>query len=111
MYAPSGQIVNAYREALASSRFRPYWGENAKQQSPDMGDLLLHETAVARFRSKMRREKPVTVPWEETRTQWAARAARCVRQINIDNDVAGLCREFPMRLQECIDSEGERSRK
>ena len=111
MYAPSGQIVNAYREALASSRFRPYWGENAKQQSPDMGDLLLHETAVARFRSKMRREKPVTVPWEETRTQWAARAARCVRQINIDNDVAGLCREFPMRLQECIDCEGERSRK
>ena len=111
MYAPSGLVVNVYRKALAEAGIRPYWGENAKQQAPDMGDMLLHETAVSWFRNRMRREKPVALPWEETRSQWAERAARCVRFINSENDVAGLCREFATRLQDCIDSEGERLRK
>ena len=111
MYAPSGQIVGAFREAVRDAGLRTFWGEDAKKQSPDMGDLLLHETAVSWFRGKMRREKPLTHPWEETRAQWAARAARCVRQINAEYDVAGLCREFPSRLQACKEKDGERLRK
>ena len=106
-----GQIVGAFREAVRDAGLRTFWGEDAKKQSPDMGDLLLHETAVSWFRGKMRREKPLTHPWEETRAQWAARAARCVRQINSEYDVAGLCREFPSRLRACKENDGERLRK
>ena len=73
-----------------------------------MGDLLLHETVVAWFRGKMRRTKPQVLPWEETRAQWAARAASCVRAINAEYNVAGLCAEFPDRLQACMDQGGER---
>ena len=76
-----------------------------------MGDLPLHETAVSWFRSKMRREKPVVVPWAETRAQWTARAAKCLREINAKYNVAGLGRDFPSRLQQCKDNGGERLRK
>ena len=69
---------------------------------------VLHETVVAWFRGKLRRTKPQVLPWEETRTQWAARAVRCARAINADYNVAGLCAEFPDRLQACMDHGGER---
>ena len=64
-----------------------------------MGDLLLHETAVAWFRGKMRRTKPTVVPWEETRAQGAVRAARIVKAITSEYNVQGLCAEFPGRLR------------
>ena len=111
MYAPNGYIVKDYANAVNAAGFRTYFGNNAKKQSPDMGDLLLHETAVSWFRSKMRREKPAVLPWEETRTQWKARAAKCVKAINKEYDVAGLCREFPARLLGCQEREGDRIRK
>ena len=69
MYAPLGMVVHAYAAAVASACFRLYWGQNVEEQAPDMGDLLLHETAVAWFRGEMRRTKPTVVPWEETRAQ------------------------------------------
>ena len=108
MYAPSGWVVNAYADATNAAGFRLYWGPDAKQLAPDMGDMLLHETGVSWFRGRMRREKPEVVPWEETRAQWAARAARCVRHVNAEYDVAGLCREFPARSLDCIEREGDR---
>ena len=111
MYVPTGRIVHAFRDALNAAGFRAYWGEDARAQAPDMGDLLLHETAVSWFQSTMRRGKPVVHPWEEPRAQWAARAARCVRRINQEYDVAGRCREFPSRLQQCKDKQGERLKK
>ena len=70
-----------------------------------MGDMLLHETGVSWLRGRMRREKPEVVPWEETRAQRAARASRCVRQDNVEYDVAGLYRDFPARLLGCIERE------
>ena len=51
MYAPSGHVVHAYSDAVSKAGFRLYWGADARRQSPDMGDLLLHETAVSWFRS------------------------------------------------------------
>ena len=108
MYSPMGMVVHAYADAVASAGFRLYWGANAAEQAPDMGDLLLHETAVAWFRGKMRRTKPTVVPWEETRAQWAARASRCVKAINSEYNAKGLCAEFPARLRKCMENEGER---
>ena len=108
MYAPNGKVTHAYSHAVDASGLRLYWGEDAKLQAPDLGDMLLHETAVSWFRSRMKREKPNVVPWEETRAQWAVRAARCVRHINDEYDVAGLCREFPARLLDCCERDGDR---
>ena len=68
-------------------------------------------TAVAWFRKRMRAEKPDVPPWQETQEQWAKRARRVVASVNKDYDVAGLCRGFPKRLQDVIDSDGDRLRK
>ena len=108
MYAPSGRIVHAFHAAVRQQGFRTFWGEDASRQAPDMPDLLLHETAVSWFRSQMRRLKPVVLPWEETRSQWLARATRAVQNINDTHDVAGLCREFTARLEMCREGAGER---
>ena len=108
MYAPSGRIVHAFHEEVRNQGFRTFWGEDASRQAPDMPDLLLHETAVSWFRSQMRRMKPAVHPWEETRSQWLALAKRSVQNINATHDVAGLCREFPARLEMCREGGGER---
>ena len=50
---------------LSRSWLRQHLGANAAEQAPDMGDLLLHESAVAWFRGKMRRTKPAVVSWED----------------------------------------------
>ena len=100
-----------YEAAVKEAGFKVYWGPDATRQSPDMGDLLLHETVVAWFRQRMKVEKPAVVPWEETQAQWIQRARRVVKYINENYDVAALCREFPHRLQKVVDGEGERLRK
>ena len=111
MYTPQGKVVREYAAAIDRAGFSLYWGDDAQRQSPDMGDLLLHETAVAWFRKRMRAERPEVVPWEETPVQWTKRARKVVASINQEYDVAGLCREFPQRLRDVVDSEGERLRK
>ena len=111
MHAPSGRIVKAFNNAIKASGFRTFWGEGAAKQSPDMGDLLLHETAVSWFRSQMRREKPIKLPWEETREEWIARANVCVRRINAKYDGDGLCHRFLTRLRDCKNLDGGRLRK
>ena len=111
MYSPGGCVVREYEDAVEKAGLRLYWGPSAKKQAPDLGDVLLHETAVAWFRAKMRVAKPECLPWEETQDQWAARARKVVREINETCDVHGLCLEFPSRLQSLVESEGDRLRK
>ena len=96
---------------MKSSGFRVYWGDDASQQSPDLGDVVLHETAVAWIRAQLRREKPVVVPWEESQQQWSQRAQRVVQRINDTYNVHGLCAEFPQRLEKLVAGKGERLRK
>ena len=111
MYSPGGNVVRDYEDAVAKAGFRLYWGPSAKKQAPDLGDVLLHETAVSWFRAKMRTVAPDGLPWEETQEMWAARARKVVRDINSSCDVHGLCLEFPSRLQDLVDREGDRLRK
>ena len=111
MYTSNGRAVRAYGAAAKAAGFKLFWGDDATQQSPDMPDLLLHETAVAWFRKRMVKQPPVCVPWEETRVQWAARARQAVAFVNGNYRVARLCQQFPQRLRACRDSEGERLRK
>ena len=111
MYTPVGKISTEYYSALQKSGFRAYWGDDAARQSPDMGDMLLHETAVAWFRKCMRATKPVVAPWEETAQQWTARSRKATRSLNQRYDVASLCAEFPYHLSQVVAKEGDRLRK
>ena len=111
MHIPSGRVVKKYETAIDAAGFKLYWGGDAQRQSPDMGDVLLHETAVAWFRKKMRQYKPEVLPWMETVEMWTLRARRAVASINKEYDGAGLCREFPSRLQCVAEGLGERLRK
>ena len=110
MYIPAGKVVRAYEASLDTAGFNLYWGPDAQRQSLDMGGMLLHETAVAWFRRKMKALKPEVLPWLETPDMWARRARQAVAAINCEYDVAGLCRKFPSRLQAVVDGSGERLR-
>ena len=111
MYNPQGKVARQYADAVSRNGFKLYWGSDAARQSPDMADLLLHETAVSWFRNVMRRTKPEVLPWQETQAQWAQRAKKLIAFVNKEYDVAGLCRQFPSRLQDLVDGEGERLNK
>ena len=111
LYSSRGRAVKAYSAAVKAAGFRLFGGDDASQQSPDMPDLLLHETAVAWFRRKLSKELPVCVPWEETQAQWAARARQVVAFLNKNCRADKLCQQFPQRLEACRNRGGERLRK
>ena len=46
--------------------------------------------------------------WLETREEYTTRIKGVVEDINRNLDVAGLCNDFPERLQQLIDSGGDR---
>ena len=73
-----------------------------------MPDALLHETAVGIFRKRMRKEKPVVVPWKETIDMWNVRAAKVVQWMDAECDLQGLCRQWPQRLYELRNADGDR---
>ena len=108
MYTPGGQAVYQYAEAVEKAGFHLFWGPSAKKQSPDLGDVLLHETAVSWVRRRLRRSKPQVLPWLETREQWVARLRKVVREVNKDCDAKGLCCEFPARLEDLKARDGDR---
>ena len=107
MYAPSGPVTAAYDIAARQCGFRLFWGPDAKRQSPDMPDLLLHETAVSWVRGVLRRTKPEALPWLETPEQWSRRMMQAVGEAN-SKDVEGLCLQFPDRIDECLACDGAR---
>ena len=101
----------AYSAAMKAAGFKLFGGDDASQQSPDMPDLLLHETAVAWFRRKLSKQRPVCPPWEVTQAQWAVRARQVVAFANENYRADWLCQQFPRRLRACQEKEGERLRK
>ena len=71
--------------------------------------MLLHETAVAWIRLKLRATTPKR-PWLESREQYAARLRQVVGDINREHAVGDLCNAFPARLDELIRRQGDRLR-
>ena len=107
-----GTITGDYEHACREHGFKTWCGTNSKEgpraQPPDIGDVLLHETSVSWLRRAEERCRP-KVPWQETRKQFAARFQRCVKDINKDYDVLGLCKELPERLQMLVkETQGDR---
>ena len=85
-------------------------GDDAGRQCGDLQDLMLHETAVAWMREKIKASCPVR-PWQETREEYKWRLQEACRQVNAQYNVEGLCRELPARLKELKKREGDRLKK
>ena len=79
MYSPLGMIVGRFEAAIKKSGMQTLWGPDDSMQSPDIPDLLLHETAVAIFHKRPRIEKPWVVPWKQTEAEWTESAARVMK--------------------------------
>ena len=82
LYTSQGKAVREYADAVSRNKFHLYWGPDPTRQSPDMADVLLHETAVSWFRNVLRKSKPEVLPWEESQAQWAQRARKAIDVIN-----------------------------
>ena len=110
MYQGStGTIVDAYREALARHGFRPFAGENALWQPPDIPDVLLHETVASWVRTYFKQHPLQAVEGSaQNRAAFAGALAACEKHINAHYNVDELCRGFPRLLQELVDKKGER---
>ena len=105
-----GTVTCEYKSALESRGLRAFHGDDASIQPGSLGDLMLHETAVAWIRIQEGLTSPRR-PWTESRAAFARRMKRMVATINATYDVDGLCRELPMRINDLIAKEGGKLRK
>ena len=105
-----GTITHGYKAGLQSSGLRPLMGEDASKQPGSLSDLLLHETAVAWLRYKMKLSIPAR-PWKETSEQYKARIQEACRKVNAEYNVEGLCKQLPERLDKLKEKKGDRLKK
>ena len=110
-----GTITGDYETACRAGGFKPWAGTNSKQgpraQPPDVGDVLLHETAISWLRRTEEKTRPRKT-WEETPDEFSKRLQKGVSHINKEFNVRGLCMEFPERLRALEhDTKGDRLRK
>ena len=110
-YATStGLITPEFLGALRAHNLEAFMGTDASEQPGALAQVLLHETAVAWTRHQLSLTKP-RVAWKETREEFASRLREVCRVMNAKYKVEGLCREFPMRIQQLIDKKGDSLRK
>jgi hypothetical protein len=109
-HASTGKITPEYKAALSQYGLRAMMGDDASQQSGDSQEVMLHETAVAWLRDRLKLSLPPS-PWLETREMYGERLKRCTQWVNDNYDVEGLCRGFPSRLDALIEKKGDRLRK
>ena len=107
--ASSGTIVAAYKEALQENGFRPFAGDEAKWQPPDLPDVLLHETVVAWVRAFFKKHPFKTVTnVRENQKVFAKLLKQCEAHINANYEVSALCKAFPKRIAKLVASRGDR---
>ena len=102
-----GMITREFKTAVQESGFKTFYGDEGWRQPGKLADVLLHETAVAWIRKKEETCR-TTTPWTETVVEFSTRLKQIVQEINTTHDVDGLCRQFPRRLQELEEREGDR---
>ena len=109
--AASGTIVAAYKEALSENGFKPFAGDEAKWQPPDVPDVLLHETVVAWVRAFFKKHPFKTVSnVRDNQKVFAKLLKQCEAHINAHYEVTALCKSFPRRIAELIAAKGDRLR-
>ena len=106
-----GTITCDYECACREYGFKPWAGTNSKKgphaQPRDIGDVLLHETAISWLRREEEKTRPRT-PWQETPLELEHRMTAAARHINKEFDVQGLAMQFPERLRALVANSGDR---
>ena len=103
----TARITREFNDALRAHGLRAFMGQDARQQPGSLQEVMLHETAVSWLRHRLTLTAPADA-WEETPAQYASRVRRCCADINSTLDVAGLCRDFPNRIQTLLDKKSGR---
>jgi hypothetical protein len=107
--AACGSIVKAYKDALDENGFRPFAGTCAKDQPPDVPDVLPHETVVGWVRKYFKKHPYRVTSNPMTNYQkFLDVLADAEKHINKEYDVDTLCRSFPKRLRELRAEGGKR---
>ena len=108
-HSSTGYIVPEYKKALKDNGFRPFAGDDASWQPPDVPDLLMHDTAVSWTR-KFAKKNPLPKNTDlNTQEESLCRLLNdCQKHINKNYDVASLCRSLPGRLAELQMNQGDR---
>ena len=103
----TGAITNGYRAALRGHQLQAFFPANASIQPGQLQELMLHETAVSWVRDRLKKTLPRRC-WEETEEAYGARLKEAASYINSTHDVEGLCMEFPGRLRDLVERNGDR---
>ena len=97
----TGHICVEYSRALKANSFRPFAGEDATWQPPDVPDLLPHETVAAWIRTYFRKHPfQKTTSLERNVANFKAVLHACEMHINANYRVDELCEAFPSRIGE-----------
>ena len=102
----SGAITAGYKQALADHSLKAFFGDDASVQPGQLQDFLLHETAMAWVRERLKKTVPKR-PWSET-VAYHARLRTCAAHCNAKYKIENLCREVPWRIQELANRQGDR---
>ena len=106
-----GTITGDYESACRECGFKPWAGTNSKKgpraQPREIGDVLLHETAISWLRREEENTRP-RAPWLETPVELERRMLAAVRHINKEFDVRSLSIQVPERLHALVVTDGDR---
>ena len=105
----TGDVTPTYKSVLRECGLKNFMGDNCGLQPGQLGDVLLHETAVAWVRRRERKTVPAPA-WAETREAFGQRLKGIAQDFNNRYDVESLCRGFPKRVQQLVDGNGKKLR-
>ena len=82
-------------------------GPDASVQPGSLQELMLHETAMAWVRDRLKKTVPQK-PWEESIEAYGSRLKDIALYINRNYNADGLCRQLPNRVAMLMKIEGDR---
>ena len=107
-YVPySGRITDGYRTALRDHGLKSFMGPDASVQPGCLQELMLHETAMAWVRERLKKTVPRS-PWDESVDAYGRRLKGVAEYINRHYNVDGLCRELLDRVAMLLQAGGDR---
>ena len=82
-------------------------GPDASVQPGCLQEAMLHETAMAWVRERLKKTMPHR-PWEESVEAFGRRLKGVAGYINRHYDVHGLCMDLPDRVAMLLQAQGDR---
>ena len=101
------EVAEEFDDALRAHGLRAFMGQDARQQPGSLQEVMLHETAVAWWRSLLSQSTP-RAPAEDTRDAYLTRLREACAHVNDNFDVDGLSWELPGGVQQHLELKGDK---